>query len=379
VRFDLTPEQGSFVRTTQQFLAKKYPPQKLRDLRDSPSGFDRDLWKQGAELGWTSLLVADSDGGGNLSGEGLRDLALVAFQFGRHASPGPLLPANVVAAALSMYGTAEHKATELRGILSGERVATWCSTSGMPTTSSADQINVQKTGSGLRLDGRIALVEAAAQADSLLVVARDDEGLTQIIVSAQSPGISINPFTSLDVTRRFAEVIFDGVHVAPSAVLGTQGHAESSIERLSRIAIAIELSEIVGAMERAFELTRDWSFSRYTFGRPLASYQALKHRFADMKMWLEASRSIADAATDSVERDAPDASELVSAGKAYISEFGPALVQDCVQLHGAIGLTFEYDLNLYMRRVIVGSTLYGSPFEHYNLLTKILERTEPAE
>jgi alkylation response protein AidB-like acyl-CoA dehydrogenase len=131
---------------------------------------------------------------------------------------------------------------------------------------------------------------------------------------------------------------------------------------------------MVGAMDKAFEMTVEWAFDRYSFGRPLASYQELKHRFADMKLWLEASHAIADGAVKAVEDDAPTAWDLLSAGKAYVGHYGVDLVHDCVQMHGGIGVTFDHDLHLYLRRVVLDSQRYGSVAEHRERLTASLEQ-----
>jgi alkylation response protein AidB-like acyl-CoA dehydrogenase len=120
------------------------------------------------------------------------------------------------------------------------------------------------------------------------------------------------------------------------------------------------------------EFTIQWAFDRYSFGRPLASYQALKHRFADMKLWLEASYATAAAAARAVQADGPEAAELASVAKAYIGERATDLVQDCVQLHGGIGVTWEHDIHLYLRRVTVDRVLWGTPSEHRRLIAGFL-------
>jgi alkylation response protein AidB-like acyl-CoA dehydrogenase len=117
-------------------------------------------------------------------------------------------------------------------------------------------------------------------------------------------------------------------------------------------------------MESAFSMTLEWAFDRYAFGRPLASYQALKHRFADMKSWLEASHALSDAAAAAVSADSLDAAELASAAKAFVGDYGVELAQDCVQLHGGIGITYEHDLHFFLRRITLDRTLYGTPSEH---------------
>src|ERR1700678_4420204 len=126
MELDLTADQLVFLETTEKFLADKASVAALRALRHDPVGFDRDYWRQGTELGWTSLLVEGEFGGGNISGRGPEDLALVAYEFGRHAAPGPLLSNNVVAAAISRLGSDEQKKERLPGILSGEVLASWC-------------------------------------------------------------------------------------------------------------------------------------------------------------------------------------------------------------------------------------------------------------
>ena len=129
-------------------------------------------------------------------------------------------------------------------------------------------------------------------------------------------------------------------------------------------------------MQAAFDMTVAWAFDRYSFGRPLASYQELKHRFADMLTWLEAGHAISDAATQAVATQAADAPELVSAAKAFIGEFGGELIQDCVQIHGGIGVTFDHDIHLYLRRHTVNRALYGTASEHRQRLADLVQWPE---
>jgi alkylation response protein AidB-like acyl-CoA dehydrogenase len=375
MELELTADQEFFAETTQKFLHDKATPTDLRALRYDPAGYPPDYWRQGAELGWTSLLVSEEDGGGSISGRGLADLSLVAYEFGRHAAPGPLLAANVVAAGLSRAGSAEQKADVLGGILSGQTVATWCLTE-PPPGGRLDQITLTATNGdgGYVLNGRKLPVEAAGQADYFLVVARNGGGLIQLLVPRATPGVTVVPAESLDLTRRFAEVRFDNAAVPRSAVVGDPAGTGADIERLLQLANVIQLAEMVGAMNRAFDITVEWGFNRYSFGRPLASYQELKHRFADMKAWLEAGHAIADAAGRHVQDESADASEYTSAGKAYLGVYGVELVQDCVQMHGGIGVTFDHDMHLYLRRVVIDSITYGTVADHRQRVTSILEK-----
>ena len=146
--------------------------------------------------------------------------------------------------------------------------------------------------------------------------------------------------------------------------MSERGTAEAlTVEQVHNACVML-CAESVGAMESAFAMTTDWAFERYTFGRALASYQALKHRFADMKSWLEASHAICDSAADALADGTSRAAETVSSAKAYIGEQGVELAQDCVQIHGGIGVTYEHDLHFFLRRVTLNRLLYGTPGDH---------------
>jgi alkylation response protein AidB-like acyl-CoA dehydrogenase len=294
----------------------------------------------------------------------LVDLTLIAHEFGRHAAPGPLLPTNVVAAALST-GAAGRHAEVLANLLAGTAVATWCvEERGVADLPTGISFEIRAEGDDVVLNGTKRPVESAARSSHLLVTGRTGDGLTQVLVPAGTPGVSIAPMQSVDLTRRFSVVTFEQVRLPASAVVGEVGTATPQVRRQLQLAIVMLAAESVGAMERAFEMTLDWAFDRYSFGRPLASYQELKHRFADMKSWLEAGHAIADAAAAAVQEGAPQAEELVSVAKAFIGDYGCELVQDCVQIHGGIGVTFDHDLHLFLRRVTLDRSLFGTPADH---------------
>jgi alkylation response protein AidB-like acyl-CoA dehydrogenase len=355
VELELSEDQAFFQQTTRKFLAAECPIATVRSLEPTPAGFSLDYWRRGAELGWTSLLVPEADGGGSLSEHGLLDLVLVAEEMGRLVSPGPLVPVNVVASALARSGTEAQKAAVLPGLLDGTAVAAWCGPDAVGLTVAAD---------GLVLDGSLAPVEAGAQAAHLLVVADAGDGPTQVLVPADAPGVTVTSMDGLDLVRRFAEVRLDSVSLPTSAIVGAAGRAADDVERQLQVAIAVQCAETVGAADRVFELTLEYLGDRYSFGRPLSSYQALKHRVADDKMWLEACHAIATAAARAAAVGADDARDLASAAKAWIGPHATELIQDCVQLHGGIGVTWEHDLHLYLRRATVNRVTYGTPEEH---------------
>jgi alkylation response protein AidB-like acyl-CoA dehydrogenase len=373
VELELTSDQEFFAETTRKYLEDKSPVATLRQARHDPAGFGRDYWTQGAELGWTSLLVSEADGGGSMSGRPLADLALVAFEFGRHAAPGPLVPAGVTAGALSRSGTAEQRSGPLAGMLAGEVIGTWAFAEPRPHDHLGDvAVSAEATSGGVRLSGVKAPVESAAQADQLLITCRTGDGLTQVLVPTDASGVTITPMGTVDLTRRFDKVTFD-LELPASAVVGEIGAAASDVDWQIQVAVALETAQMVGAMDRVFAMTLEWAFDRYSFGRPLASYQELKHRYADMKLWLEASHAITDGAIRAVDDADDNAWDLLSAAKSYVGHYGVEMMHDCVQMHGGIGVTFEHDLHLYLRRVVLGSRLYGSVGEHRERLTARLE------
>jgi len=376
VLLDLTPDQEFFRETTAKFLADLVPVDELRRLRDDADGFDRTYWKRGAELGWTSLLVSEANGGGSVSGRGVVDLAVIAHEIGWAAAPGPFTTTNLVAAALSDTDT--HKDV-LDGLIAGTTIASWCLTEAPPSDGLGDvALEVRVDGDELVLSGVKRPVESANVASHLLVVGRTGDGLTQVLVPTDTEGVTVEPMGTVDLTRRFSLVRFDEVRVPASAAVGEVSGAADQIERQLQLALVMLNAESVGAMQRSFDLTVEWAFDRYTFGRPLSSYQALKHRYADMKSWLEGSHALADAATDAIEDRAPDAGELVSAAKAFIGDYGVELVQDCVQLHGGIGVTYEHDLHLFLRRVTLDRALLGTPGEHRLRVADHFENSETA-
>jgi alkylation response protein AidB-like acyl-CoA dehydrogenase len=190
--------------------------------------------------------------------------------------------------------------------------------------------------------------------------------------------VTITPLKTVDLTRRFSAVTFEDVRVPASALIGEVGKAADDVELQLQQALVLVTAESTGAMQSAFDMTVQWAFDRYTFGRPLASYQALKHRFADMKSWVEAAHAISDEAADAVATGTPAAASLVSAAKAYIGGAGGELMQECVQLHGGLGVTYEHDVHLFLRRQTVNQTLFGTSVQHRARLTDLFELRETA-
>jgi len=377
VILELTEEQAFFGATTRKFLESEVPLSKVRELYESAEGFEREWWRQTAELGWTSFFVPESLGGGSVSGRPTTDAAIVAQEIGRLVSPGPFLPVNVVAAALAWAGSGDQQASLLPGLLSGEAMATWalCEPRGRWEPSSV-AVTATPTDDGIVLEGVKAYVEAAALADHFLVTARTDGGLSQLLVPAAAPGVKVTPGRSIDMTRRFGTVTFDGVRLPTSAAIGPLGEADASVERLIGLAIALQCAEMVGIADRTLEFTVDYGRERVAFGRPIVSFQALKHRIADMTVWLEGSKAVCEALADAIDGNRQDGGRLANVAKAYIGERCLDIVDDCVQITGGIGITWEHDLHLYNRRAAVDRAVYGTPEEHKERLFALLDNQE---
>ena len=360
LNLEATEDVELLRETTARFLAHTCDLAVVRELADDPGGFSPEWWHQGAQLGWTSLLIPDEYGGASAGGAGAVELATLAEQLGRMVSPGPFLPCNVVASALATAGSDEQRSAVLGGLAGGDLVATWCP----PMFGAASAVRVAQRDGGFVLSGTSPVVEAAAQAQWLLVSSEGTEGPSQFLLPVGAPGVEIVALEGLDLVRRFAEVRFHDVEVGPQHLLGDLDKAADAIESQIQLALLLQCAETAGVADRVLEFTIEWAFDRYTFGRPLASYQALKHRFADMKLWSESIQATTQAAAIAVAQQADDAHQLVRVAKSYVGDRALELIQDCVQLHGGMGVTWEHDLHIYLRRATVNRNLYGTPREH---------------
>ena len=372
MELSLDDDRSLLMDTTRRFLAETVPIPTVRALAEDHDGFDRGWWSRGAELGWTSMLAPERLGGGSVSGTPVSDLALIAFERGRAVAPGPFAAVNAALAALSLADPSTPERDELlaAAIGGGAVVVLAADEQGLAWPCRDPGTHAVSDGRSLVIDGVKVAVEAARQADAIAVLARSPGGGRVLIaVPIDARGVTVDPRRSVDITRRFGEVTLRGVAVPRSAMLTDD---EAAIDHCLDIATVLQLAETVGALDRMLEMTRQWAFDRYTFGRPLASYQEIKHRFADMTLWLEASKATVVAAARAASTYAPEAPELVSAAASYVHDHGPELGQDCVQLHGGIGVTWEHDLHLYLRRVTLNALTFGTVRDHRERLAALV-------
>ncbi|GAC1398121.1 MAG: acyl-CoA dehydrogenase family protein [Mycobacterium sp.] len=374
---DANPERLLFASTTQSFLGKEASLARLRELHAAGSSFEPDWWRRAAELGWTSLLVPEELGGGSVSGDGVADLALVAELAGRTVAPGPLHPVSTVLAGLVEAPESHQKTIE--SVVSGEAVASWAVYEpGKPWSPMDAAVTATRTESGYRIDGVKDRVEAGAESAVLLVIAQCDNAVRQFLVPTAASGVRVEAQQSIDLVKSYARVHFDGVEVDESAAVGSAEQTAEMIARQSHIAQVLQCAEVMGILDAVMAFTIQWGFDRHSFGRPIGSYQALKHKYADLKIFFEACRATTNAAVTEVAARSPGADMAVSVAKSYVGEHAPAMLQDCIQLHGGIGVTWEHDLHLFLRRVTLYRSMFGTPEQHNLHVYALTEQLETA-
>jgi alkylation response protein AidB-like acyl-CoA dehydrogenase len=367
---ELSDDQELFRETTARFIDARCPIPRVRELADTAVAHDPALLGEAGELGWFALFVPEEHGGGTVSGSAVRDAVIVAEERGRFVQPGPFVATNVVAFALAREGTAQQQSDRLPDLARGAQTASWAFTArnGVPEVGA---VRATSSGDGYTLDGVAGLVPEGPSADFFLVSAADGDGVTQLLVDAAAAGVTVTPLEGLDLTRRFADVRFERVAVPATAVLGTPRTAQASVDAQLDVAVALTLAESIGAMRQLAEITVDYAKARIAFGRPIGSFQALKHILADISFWAEVSTAGAGAAADAVADGRPTASEIASIAKAYTGDAATQLAQQCLQVHGGIGFTWEHDLHFYLRRLAADRVLYGDPDWHRERICRI--------
>ena len=267
----------------------------------------------------------------------------------------------------------------IESLVAGEAVASWAVYEPGKGWSPFDAaVTATRTEAGYRIDGVKDRVEAGAESDVLLVVAQCEGELRQFLVPTSAPGVRVVSQRSIDLVKSYARVHFDGAEVGTEAVVGTAEQTPALIARQSQIAQVLQCAEVVGILDTVLAFTIQWGFDRHSFGRPLGSYQALKHKYADLKIWFEACRATTKAAVAEVASRSPGADLAVSVAKSYVGEHAPGMLQDCIQLHGGIGVTWEHDLHLFLRRVTLYRSMFGTPEEHNLHVYALTEQLESA-
>ncbi len=375
--FAYNDDQELLRGVTRRFLEERHPMALTRTRLEAESTFDRGVWRDGAELGWTALVVPEQYGGGSVTDQPVVDLAAVAEEAGRALFPGPLLSTNVVADAVAAYGDEQQRQQFLGAIARGDCVVTWCTTADGSAEADAIGVEAVPAPSGLKLDGVARFAHDAHEADLLLVSCRAPSGPTLVLMPLPAPGVSFRVLGGLDLTRRLCEVSFESVEAAGHQILGAVGAAGPAIDRAYRLATVLQSAEAVGAAERVFEITVQYAKDRRQFGRAIGSFQAIKHRLADLLIELEGARAASWYAALAVADDRFDRDEAVAVAGAAVRDAFAFIAGESVQIHGGIGFTWEHDAHLFMRRAKVEQLLFGDPDWHRERLCRLAEAKAP--
>jgi alkylation response protein AidB-like acyl-CoA dehydrogenase len=322
MNFDFTDDQQAIKRTANELLAARFKPERVRELAESGS-YDDDAWKEMSELGWAGIFIDEEHGG---QGLGIVELAILTEELGYALAPVPFLSNAAAGLALQFAGTDEQKQRWLPGIASGEARGTV----------------------GMLRDGEARLVPDADSAELIVLISFD--GSTTVV---EASAADIEPFETMDRTRRFARVRVDG-----GDPLGGDCFAAGD-----RIATALS-AETVGVAQKAMEMAVEYARDRKQFGRAIGAYQAVSHRCAQMLLEVEGSRSGAYYAAWCADAEPESLPEAASGAKAYSSDAGWRVCASSLQVHGGIGFTWEHDLHFYLKRAKTNALLYGSASEH---------------
>jgi alkylation response protein AidB-like acyl-CoA dehydrogenase len=371
VDFGFSEDQELLRATTRRFLSERQSLAEVRRSIEEPDVFDADLWRQGAALGWTAMLISPEHQGGSVTAQPLVDLTVLGEELGRTLNPGPFVPCNVVAGAIARFGTEVQATEHLPGLARGETTSAWCLSGDGSPESGAVEVRAERVSDGWRLDGVARYVQGALNASLLLVVAKDTNGEVQnLLVPRPTAGLSERALSGLDVTRRFAEVRFDNVTVSSVALLpGGQEAVDTSVS----LATVLQAAESVGAAEVLFEETVEYAQKRVQFGRTIGSFQAIKHRLADLVMVLEAMRVATHYAALALDDGLDDALAAVATAGAYVDDTFAHICGEALQLHGGVGFTWEHDVHLFTRRAKVNQVLYGDGAWHRERLVRLIE------
>jgi alkylation response protein AidB-like acyl-CoA dehydrogenase len=350
-------EEARMVRDTAlDFFLERSPITALRKLRDDndPVGFSRDLWRQMAELGWTGFLVGEDDGG---SGFGMTGLAQVMEAAGRTLTASPLMSTALLGASLlSLGGSAEQKAEFLPPLLAGEHIVALALEEATRHAPDRIALSAERDGAGYRLNGQKSFVLDGHIADTLIVAARTAGGITLFLV----PGDAAMRQRLIQVDSRNAALVqFENIAVGPGAVLGRVDGGDGLLDLTLDRARAGLAAEMLGSAQEAFDRTVQYLKDRKQFGVAIGSFQALKHRAAQMFCEVEITRSAVLAAVSALDGNANDAAALVSLAKAKANETFYLCGNEGVQMHGGIGMTDEHEIGFFVKRSRVAQASFG--------------------
>lgn len=365
MQFSFTEEQGEFRDVLRRFLADRSPAAEVRRLMATDEGWDADGWRKlNEEMGLTALAIPEDFGG---QGFGMVEHAMVMEEAGRGLLCAPYFATTALAApAILAAGTEDQKRTLLPAIASGETVATlaFVEDDGVWDGSTTTATATEKDG-GWILDGHKSFVIDGHTADLIAVLASAPSGLSLFTIAGDAAGLERRALTTVDPTRKLARLEFKGV---PAEPLGEIGKAAVPLAQTLDQAAILLANEMVGGAERLREDAQDYVAMRMQFGRAIASFQAIKHKCADMLLDVEMAKSAAYAAASAAADGDANVPALASLAKASAADTYMATAVTAIQLHGGIGFTWDNDTHLWFKRAKGSEVLLGDPAYHRELL-----------
>jgi alkylation response protein AidB-like acyl-CoA dehydrogenase len=369
----LTEEQELLKNSARDFLEKEVPEAYVREMEEDATGYSPEVWRKMADLGWQGLIVPEAYGG---VGFGFLDLIVLLEEFGRALVPGPFIPTMVAATAIIEGGSEEQKQEYLPKIASGDVIATLAFTEPSARFDAEGvELKAEKSADGYTLNGTKLFISDAHVADLLVVVARTggsgEDGISLFLVDAKSPGISTEVLKTIASDKQ-CEVKFENVKVPAANLLGQEGKGWDLMKSVILKATCMEAAYLVGLAQMDFEISVNYAKERVQFGRPIGSFQAIQHKAADMVTDVDGARFIMYRAAWSVAEGEPDAELQVSMAKAWVSDATRRVVAHGQQIHGGIGFTKDYKIQLFFRRQKKGELMWGDGDYHREKVADLL-------
>lgn len=368
--FDLSKPQKLLKESARELLSRECKPERVRELMETETADDGQLWQVMADQGWTGLIIPEEHGG---LGLGLLEMAVVSEEMGRACVPGAFLSTLFGAALIERAGSAKQKSTYLEAIAAGDLKATVAQLEANASWDlEAIKLKAERDNGNFQLSGRKLFVPDAAIADFVICVARSGENYVLAPVERGAEGVELTAMPSMDATRKIYEVEFNNASVADSEVFGADGDARGALSQAIQVATVALCAEMVGSMQWLLDTTVEYAKTRQQFGRPIGSFQAIQHQCADMLLLTESARSAAYYAAWALSEGAPAASIAVSIAKAYCSDAYREVGNRSVQIHGGIGFTWEHDLHLYYKRSKAAEVMFGDAAFHRELIARMI-------
>ncbi|MGA7834596.1 MAG: acyl-CoA dehydrogenase family protein [Acidimicrobiales bacterium] len=369
MNFGFSEEQEELRKMVRRFLEEKSPETEVRRLMATSEGYDPAVWAQMAnELALQALGIPEEYGG---QGYGPVELYVVFEEMGSALFCAPYFSTVALAAnALLLVGDEEAKAAYLPGIASGETIAT------VALTDDAGQWDLRTTsttatrdGDGFVLSGVRNYVTDGSTASLLLVPAMTDRGLSLFAIQGDAAGVTREALSTMDQTRKQSRIVLES---APAALIGQEGGALAGLETTMQIAVAALAAEQVGGAQRVLDSSVEYAKNRVQFGRPIGSFQAIKHKCADMLLDVESAKSAAYYAAWAAQERNDELAIAASLAKSFCSEAYFHCAAENIQIHGGIGFTWEHPAHLYFKRAKSSELFLGDPAYHRELLAQRL-------